>query len=83
MKFEFNLKEKKASFEADVEGLVQKNLDHKANNPDRKTRYQIKQEEKRKSAEQKQKQLIQGVLLLLGISVLFALIGMIGSIFGI
>ena len=42
-----------------------------------------KQEEKRKSAEQKQKQLIQGVLLLLGISVLFALIGMIGSIFGI
>lgn len=63
--------------EADVEGLVEKGLMYKANNPNRKTRYQIKQEEKRKNEELKQKQLIQGVLMMLGIVVVVLVISLI------
>ena len=76
MKLNFNLKDKQASLEADVEGLVEKGLIHKANNPNKKTRYQIKQEEKRKNEELKQKQLIQGVLMMLGIVVVALIIGL-------
>lgn len=74
MKFNFSLKDKKASFEADVEGLVEKGLQHKANNPNKKTRYQIKQEEKRKNKELEQKQFIQGILMMLGLIVLVLII---------
>ena len=49
MKLSFSLKNKEASLEADVEGLVEKGLEHKAKTPAKKTRYQIKQEEKRKN----------------------------------
>jgi len=49
MKFSFSLKNKEVNLEADVERLVEKNLDYKAANPDKKTKYQIKQEEKRKT----------------------------------
>ena len=47
MKLKFNLKSKEASLEADVEGLVEKGME-RHDNPNRKTRYQIKQEEKRR-----------------------------------
>ena len=83
MKIEFSLKEKKATFDADVEGLIQKSMETKATDTNRKTKYQIKQAEKRKNAELKQKQLMQGIFLLLGLAVLFAIIGIVGSIFGI
>ena len=46
MKFRFSLKDKEASLEADVEKLVEKGMDHRSQRPDRKTRYQIKAEEK-------------------------------------
>ena len=49
MKFNFSLKNKEVNLEADVERLVEKKLDYKAANPDKKTRYQIRQEEKRKN----------------------------------
>jgi hypothetical protein len=41
MKLSFSLKNKEASFEADVEGLVEKSLENKAKNPVKKTRYQL------------------------------------------
>jgi len=75
MKFSFSLKNKEASFEADVEGLVEKGLEHKAKNPNKKTRHQIRQEEYRKNEEMKHKQFILGISILLGISLLFLIIG--------
>jgi hypothetical protein len=56
MKFKFSLKDKEVSMEADVDKLVEKGMDHKASRPDKRTRYQIKQDEKRKNAELKHKQ---------------------------
>lgn len=82
MKLRFSLKNKEASFEADVEGLVEKQLEHKGKNPIKKTRYQIKQEEKRKNEELKQKQFIQGVLMMMGLIVFILVIGVIGSALG-
>ena len=38
MKLKFSLKNKEASLEADVEKLVEKGMDLKAKNPERKTR---------------------------------------------
>lgn len=69
MKFAFNFKKQEASIEVDVEGLVKPHIEAKLNNPDRKTRYQIKQEEKRKNAELKHKKEMQKVLILLGLFV--------------
>lgn len=66
MKFSFNFKKQEASIEADVEGLVKPHIEAKINNPGRKTRYQIKQEEKRKNAELKHKQKMQELYILLG-----------------
>jgi len=66
MKLNFNLKSKEASLEADIESLVEKGLERREN-PNRKTRYQIKQEEKRKNEELKYKQHMQETLLLVGI----------------
>ena len=82
MKLNFNLKDKQASLEADVEGLVEKGLMHKANNPNRKTRYQIKQEEKRKNEELKHKQQMQYMFILLGLMVFFLIVGIIATILG-
>ena len=67
MKLSFSLKNKEASFEADVEGLVEKSLENKAKNPIKKTRYQLKQEEKRRNEELKHKQEMQKVYICLGI----------------
>ena len=55
MKIKFNLKNKEASLEADVEGIVEKTLEYKASKPEKKSRYQIKQEEKRKNEAAKHK----------------------------
>lgn len=49
MKLSFSLKNKEASLEADVEGIVKKNLEQKEKNPDKRSMYQIRQEEKRKT----------------------------------
>ena len=65
MKLKFSLKNKEASFEADVEGLVEKNLEYKKNNPNRKTNYQIRQEEKRKNLEFKQKQKTKEIIFMI------------------
>ena len=82
MKLSFNLKNKEASLEADVEGLVEKGLEYKQKNSNKKTRYQIKQEEKRKNEELKQKQLFQGLLMMIGLIVLILIICVIGSALG-
>ena len=69
MKLKFSLKNKEALLEADVERLVEKGMDQKAKNPPKKTRYQIKQEEKRKNAELKHKQNLQIFFIGLGVFV--------------
>ena len=55
MKLKFNLKKKEASLEADAERLIEKKMDYDQknleNNIAKKTRYQIRQEEKRKNKE--------------------------------
>jgi len=82
MKLRFSLKNKEASLEADVEGLVEKGLEQKAKNPAKKTRYQIKQEEKRKNEELKQKHFIQGMLMMIGLMVFILIIYAMGSALG-
>ena len=90
MKLRFSLKNKEASFEADVEKLVEKGMDNKAKYLAGKTRYQIKQEEKRKTfllkQEEKrkkekaeQKKLIIGFSIMFGLIVFFAVLGIIAS----
>ena len=83
MKFSFNLKEKQASFEADVEKLIEKKMAHPASATPRKTRYQIKQEEKRKNEELKQKHFFQGIIMLLLVVVFFLVICGICSFLGL
>ena len=72
MKFKLSLKDKEVSMEADVEKLVEKRMDHKAARPDKRTRYQIKQEEERKNEELKHKQ--QLTYLFIGIGLFVAII---------
>lgn len=83
MKLAFNFKKKEASLQADVEGMIERSLERKEKNPNHKTRYQIRQEEKRKNLELKRelerKQLIQGVLLMAGVVVFALIICAIGS----
>lgn len=82
MKLNFNLKSKEASLEADIESLVEKGLERREN-PNRKTRYQIKQEENRKNEELKYKQHMQETLLLVGIlAVLFIIIFVMAALEG-
>ena len=83
MKFKLNLKNKEVDFEADVEGLVTKSLEFKEKNPNRKTAYQIRQEEKRKNEELKHKQQMKMIYILLVMVVFFAVFGIIASILGI
>ncbi|MDL0421784.1 hypothetical protein [Caldifermentibacillus hisashii] len=83
MKLSFSLKNKEASLEADVEGLVEKGLEHKAKTPAKKTRYQIKQEEKRKNEELKQKQQILWMLIMLGLLAVLIVFGVIATVLGI
>ena len=83
MKMKFSLKNKEASLEADIEGLVEKNLEYKSKNPEKKTRHQIKQEEKRKNEELKHKQKMQYMYILLGIVGVFIVLGVVATILGI
>ena len=83
MKLNFSLKNKEASLEADVEKLIEKNMDNKTNSPAKKTRYQIKQEEKRKNAELKHKQQMQYFYMLIGMMAFFFIIAIVGAILGI
>lgn len=83
MKLKFSLKNKEALLEADVERLVEKGMDQKAKNPPKKTRYQIKQEEKRKNTELKHKQEVQrmiiGISILGGVIVIALIIGILAN----
>ena len=83
MKFAFSLQKKEVSVEADVEGLVEKGLERREKNPDRKTRYQIKQDEKRKNEELKHKQEMRYMLILIGMVVFFILVAIIASALGL
>ena len=80
MKLSFSIKNKELSLDADVERLVEKQLEHKASSPQRKTRYQIKQEEKRKNEELKHKQQLQSLYILLGLFVFLVVFGIIASL---
>ena len=55
MKFSLDIKNKKVSAEANIEKVIDKAIDHMDIDPNKKTRYQIKQEEKRKTLELKHK----------------------------
>jgi len=83
MKFKFSLKEQEVSLEAGVENLVEKSMEQKALQPERKTRYQIKQEEKRKNKELEQKQKMQIVWMLMGILGIIILICGTGMLLGV
>lgn len=83
MKLAFNFKKKEASLQADVEGMIERGLERKEKNPKRKTRYQIRQEEKRRNMELKRelerKQMMQGILMMAGVVVFILIICAIGS----
>ena len=83
MKLAFNFKKKEASLQADVEGMLERGLERKEKNPKRKTRYQIRHEEKRRNMELKRelerKQMMQGILMMAGVVVFILIICAIGS----
>ena len=79
MKLSFSLKNKEAMLEADVEKLVEKGMDQRAKNPNKKTRYQIRQEEKRKNKELEQKRFLIGMLLMVGLIVVILIVCAIGA----
>lgn len=81
MKFRFNVKNKEASIEADVEGLVEKKMDFNAKAPAKKTRYQIKQEEKRKTEEMRNKQKMKEIYICLGVLAFLAVVIALGIMF--
>lgn len=83
MKLSFSLKNKETSLEADVEHLVEKKMDNDMKRPIRKTRYQIKQEEKRKNAELMHKQQMTYLFILLGMVVFFMVVYIVASCLGI
>lgn len=83
MKFKFSLQKKEIDVEADVEGLVEKGFQHKEKQPPKKTRYQIKQEEKRKTEELKFKQCLIYIGIMVGIVLVFVIIAIIATILGI
>lgn len=82
MKIKFSLMKKEASLEADVEGIVKQNMANKSKQPPKKTRYQIRQEEKRKNGELKQKHFLQGMSILLGLLVVCFIVCAIGVLGG-
>ena len=83
MKLKVSLKDKEASLEADVEKLVEKGMNYKAQRPEKKTRCQIKAEEKRKNEELKHKQQMQWVFILLGMISVFLILGIVASFLNI
>ena len=81
MKLKFSLKNKEIGFDADVEGIVEKSLNYKQSKPDKKTRYQIKQEEKRKNKELEFEQTKRTIILLSIFLVFILVVCFVGSIF--
>ena len=81
MKLSFSLEKKEANIEADVEGLVEKNLEYKSKRPVKITRYQIKQEEKRKNKELEQKERMQKLYILLGLAGVMLIVYFITTLF--
>lgn len=81
MKIKFSLLKKEASMEADVEGIVAKSLEYKSKCPEKKTRYQIRQEEKRKNAELKHKQKMQYMYIMIGLFGVCFVVAIITSLF--
>lgn len=81
MKMKLNLKNREASLEADVEGIVKKQLDFKEKHPEKKSSYQIRQEEKRKNQELEQKHFVQNMILMGVVLVGILVICFLGSIF--
>ena len=82
MKFNFSLKNKEVNLEADVEGLVEKTLEYKSANPAKKTRYQIKQEEKRKNEAAKHKQQMSYFYIMLAIIAFLIIFYVVANIIG-
>ena len=62
-----------------VEKLVEKGMDQRAKDPNRKTRYQIRQEEKRKNKELEQKRFMMGMLLMVGLIVVILVVCAVGA----
>lgn len=81
MKLSFSLEKKEANIEADVEGLVEKNLEYKSKRPVKITRYQIKQEEKRKNRELEQKERMQKLYISLGLAGVMLIVYLITTLF--
>jgi len=81
MKLSFSLERKEANIEADVEGLVEKNLEYKSKRPVKITRYQIKQEEKRKNRELEQKERMQKLYISLGLAGVMLIVYLITTLF--
>jgi len=81
MKLSFSLERKEANIEADVEGLVEKNLEYKSQRPVKMTRYQIKQEEKRKNRELEQKERMQKLYISLGLAGVMLIVYLITTLF--
>ena len=83
MKLNISFLKKEANIEADVERLVEKKMDIDSKNPDKKTRYQIRQEEKRKNKEQQFRQSMIGVAILFGMCIFLVLAMIIAHLMGI
>lgn len=81
MKLSFSFEKKEANIEADVEGLVEKNLEYKSKKPVKITRYQIKQEEKRKNRELEQKERMQKLYISLGLAGVMLIVYLITTLF--
>ena len=83
MKFNLNWGKKEVSAEADIENVIIKNMEIKKDAPQKKTRYQIKQEEKRKNQELRHKQQMTYIMILGGICILLMIFAIIASVLGI
>lgn len=82
MKIKFSLAKKEASLEADVEGIVKQNIQNKTERAPKKTKYQIRQEERRRNKEIEQKHFLQSMGILVGMLVVCFLVCIIGVVFG-
>lgn len=82
MKFAFSLQKKEVNIEADVEKIVDKELERRDKRPQRKTRYQIKQEEKRRMKELEHKQQMQSAFIGFGALFFVIVIALVLAILG-
>lgn len=82
MKFAFSLQKREVNIEADVEKIVDKELERRDKRPPRKTRYQIKQEEKRRMKELEHKQRMQDALIGFGILLFVIVVALVFAILG-